>query len=75
MMFECGSPAPHADPVHAVVPVARTDQRQAVRAEAQTVANGANAVLIKTRQLGGTSGQIVVRVVLGIDRTAFEKAD
>src|SRR5204862_4409629 len=33
--------------VHAVVPIARTDQRQAVFAESQTVLDGAHAMLVE----------------------------
>ena len=38
--------AVHTDPIHAVAPVARAHQRQAVHTEAQAVFDRAHAVLI-----------------------------
>ena len=59
--------------VHAIVPVAGADQWQAVRAGRESAFNGANAVLIQARRLLGSTGQIVIRVVVGIDQSAVEK--
>ena len=53
-----------ADQVHAVVPVAGAHQRQAVRAEAQAVSDGAHAVLVQAGRLVGAAGQVVVGLLL-----------
>ncbi len=62
-----------ADAVHAVVPVARAHQRQAVRAESQPVLDRAHAMLVQARGLRGPAGQVVVRVVLRAHRPALEE--
>ena len=62
-----------ADEIHAVVPVTGSDQRQAMRAESETVQNRSYAVLIDIRAFVGLARQVVVRVVLRLDRAAFEK--
>ena len=62
-----------ADEIHAVVPVAGPDQRQSMRAESETMQNRPHAVQIDIRAFVGPARQVVVRVVLRIDRAAFEK--
>ena len=62
-----------ADEIHAVVPVAAADERQSMRAESQAVENRPHAMLVDARPFVGHVRQIVVRVVLGFDRAAFEK--
>src|SRR6266576_5028450 len=61
------------DEIHAVVPIAGSDQRQSMRAESETMQDCPHAVLINTRAFVGAARQIVIRVVLRIDRAAFEK--
>ena len=63
----------HPHQVHAVVPVAGTDQRQAVLAELQSTPDGPHAVLVQAGHVGGPAGQIVVGVVLRVDRAAFQE--
>ena len=50
------APALHADQVHAVVPIARTHQRQAPLAEAQSVSDGTHAMLVQACRLGRSAG-------------------
>ena len=69
------APALDADQVHAVVPVAGAHQRQAVRAEAQPVHDGAHAVLVEAGGSRRAAGQVVVRVVAGVHRAALEEVD
>ena len=69
------TPAFPADQIHAIVPVAGTDERQTAFAKGEPVQNGADTVLIQTGSLVRTFGQIVIRVLLGIDRTSRDKRD
>ncbi len=68
--------APTLDPdqIHAVVPVAGTHQRQAMLAEAQTVQDGAHAMLVETCRFVGLTGQVVIGVVLATDQAALQEA-
>ena len=61
--------------VHAVVPIARTDQGQAVLAEFQTVLDGAHAMFIKRGRFLRAVRQIVIRFLLRHDRPGFEKGN
>ena len=64
------SPRPSgADAVHAVVPVARADQGQAVRADGEAPVERAGAVLEQRAVLGGDRG-LEVRVVAAPSRAA-----
>ena len=68
------APAALADPVHAVVPVAGADQRQAVRAgQSRLLVEAARAVLEERRRLVGRP-RLEERVVLaGRERRALEE--
>ncbi len=65
--------APHPHQIHAVVPVAGTDQRQAMLTEPQAVPDGAHAMLIQAGRLGGAVGQVEVGIVIGVDRATFQE--
>src|ERR1700726_3150970 len=62
-----------ADEIHAVVPVAGSDQRQPMRAASEAMQDCPHAMLIDIRALVGPAWQVIVRVVLRVDRAAFEK--
>ena len=56
-----------ADQVHAIVPVSRSHQRQAVLSKAQAALDGAHAVFDTESRLFATrSRQVVVRILVGI---------
>src|SRR2546430_5163781 len=61
------------DEIHAVVPIAGSDQRQSMRAESQPMQNCSHAVLINIRDFVQSARQVIVRIVLRIDWTAVEK--
>ena len=62
-----------ADAVHAVVPVAGGDQRQAARAEqVQAALQRAHAMLIQALVQHRACRQIVIRLLIGVDRAAFD---
>src|SRR3989337_1157375 len=67
------APAPLADPVHAVVPVARADQRQAVLAAGETLIEPARAVLEERRALFREHGLEVGVVLARPERPALEE--
>ena len=62
-----------ADAVHAIVPVAATDQWEAVWAEPQPVLHGANRVFVQRGRLGGRRGQIIISLLVGVRRAALEE--
>ena len=62
-----------ADPVHAVVPVAGADQRQAVRADGETPVEPTRAVLEQRRTLFREHRLEVGVVLAGAERLAFEE--
>ena len=62
-----------ADHVHAVIPVAGADERQAAFAETQTFHDGAHTVLVKIGRVFRVAGHIVIRVLFGIHRAAVEE--
>ena len=64
-----------ADPVHAVVPIPAAHQRQAVRAEPQPVLDCAHAVVVEGGGGLGAIRQLVVRLLLRLDRAALQEAD
>ena len=64
-----------ADQVHAVVPVAATDQRQAMHATGPGVFQRAQAVSVKRFGLFRTHRQVVITLFLAADRTAFDETD
>ncbi len=61
-----------ADPIHAVVPVAGADQRQAVFTKAHAVPDGAHAMLIQAFRAFGLAGQVVVGLVVRVERVACQ---
>src|SRR5690349_12311741 len=65
-------PAP-PDMIHAVVPVAGTDQRQSMRAEPQTVQDRLHAMHIDGCRFVRSSWQVVVGILLRRDRAALEE--
>src|SRR5207237_3905172 len=67
------APAVGPDEVHAVVPVARAHQRQAMRAEGESPLDGAHTMLVKTRLLWRLLGQIVVRRLPGFERATLKE--
>src|SRR3990167_6560418 len=62
-----------AHQIHAVVPVTGAHERQAVLAPPESSLNGSHTVLVQAGRLARTAGEIIIRVVLGIDRAAFEE--
>jgi hypothetical protein len=62
-----------ADQVHAVVPVARTHERQAVCTEVQCAFDRQRAMPVQARRLRRTAGRVVVGLLLGGQRAAFEE--
>ena len=62
-----------ADEVHAVVPVARSHERQAMDAPAERVPDGAHAVLVEARGLLRDLRRLVDRSLAFADGAAFEK--
>ena len=75
-------PQPHAfaatafaDPVHAIVPVASADQRQAALAQQFGAAlQGQHAVLVERLLQAGMRGQVVIRLLVRIDQAALDEA-
>ena len=63
------------DAVHAVVPVADTDERQAVRAHGAGPAKRAQAVLVDRRRLLRHRGQVVDLVLVRLERTHLDERD
>ena len=55
-----------ADEVHSVVPIAASHQRQPVFAEAQSMVDGPNTMLVQRGGLFGPDGQVVIAVLLGL---------
>jgi hypothetical protein len=66
-------PAVDTHEIHPVVPVAGAHQRQSVRAEAQSVQDRAHAMLVKRRDFRGPRGQVVVRVLAGVQQPTLEE--
>ena len=64
-----------AHQIHAVVPVTGPDERQAVLAESESSVDGADTVLVQAGHFVGPLGQIVVGVVLCVDRAAFQEVN
>lgn len=62
------------DAVHAVVPIAAADQRQAVGAAGHAVLDGAHAVLVEAFLQRRALRQVVVGFFAGIQRAAFDVA-
>ena len=67
--------APDAHQVHAVVPVARPHERQAVRADAQAVLDRPHAVLVCRGGVRRAPRQVVIGVVALVHRAALEERD
>ena len=65
-------PAHH---VHAVVPVAGTDEGKAVFTEPETPSNGPHTMIVETGRLPGPARKIIVGVLLGIDRAPLDEVD
>ena len=64
-----------ANQVHAVVPVSGPDERQAVAAEPQAPRHRAYAVVVETGPVIGHAGQVVVRILVGVERPAFDEVN
>ncbi len=62
-----------ADHVHAVVPIAAADQRQSVCAEAQSMLDRADRMLIERRGLHRDRRQIELRFLAGRHRRTFDE--
>src|SRR5208283_3223370 len=69
------APALRTHAIHTVVPVAGADERKAVATEAEPVQNGAGAMRVQGVGFRGAPGQVVVRVLLRVDRTSVEERD
>src|SRR5207249_4030908 len=54
--------------IHAVIPVAATDQGEAVGAETQSTFDGAHTMVVECGRFFGAIGQIVVGLLLRLDR-------
>ena len=63
------------DAVHAVVPVARSHQRQTVRARLQTTIKRAHAMLVEAARLGRDCGLRVSFILVCFQRRRFEERD
>ena len=63
----------YAHQVHSVVPVSGADQRQTVTTELQPVSDSPDAVLVKAFHLAGAARQVIVGVILGIDRPTLQE--
>ena len=61
--------------VHAVVPITRADEWQAVFAKADASQDGPHTVIIQTGRLFRPSGKIVIRVLIRVYRAALDKVD
>eukprot|EP00825_Cyclidium_porcatum_P015593 TRINITY_DN18937_c0_g2_i1.p2 TRINITY_DN18937_c0_g2~~TRINITY_DN18937_c0_g2_i1.p2 ORF type:complete len:499 (+),score=45.42 TRINITY_DN18937_c0_g2_i1:295-1791(+) len=61
-----------ADQVHAVIPVAPAHERQAVRAKTEAVLDGAHAMLVEGPRFAGAPRQVIVGVLLGLDRPGVQ---
>ena len=64
-----------AHQVHAVVPITRADERQAVLAAAEAPQNGPHTVIVQTCRFFRRAGKIVIRVLVRVDRAALDEAD
>ena len=62
-----------SDQVHAVIPIAGADQRQAVLAKFQAVLDRAHAMLVERGRFLGAIRQIVIRFLFRHDRPGVEK--
>src|SRR5437867_9579116 len=61
--------------VHAVVPVAGTDQRQTVNAKLEAIQDGPNAVLIQCALFSGRAGRTVIGIFFRAYGAAFDEGD
>ena len=61
------------DAIHAVVPVAGADQRQAVRAVAQPMLNRSPRMLVQARRFGRAPGHVVPRLLVRRHRRTVEE--
>ncbi len=59
--------------IHAIVPVTGAHQRQAVFAQPESSLNRSHTMLVQAGRLARPARKIIVRVVLGIERAAFEE--
>src|SRR5512144_2307683 len=64
-----------AHQVHAIVPITRADERQAVLAAAKASQNGSHTVIVQTCRFFRRVGKIVIRVLVGVYRAALDEAD
>ena len=64
-----------AHQVHAVVPVARADERKIVLPHAETLQNGSDTMIVQTGSLFRQAGQVVVGIFLRVDRAAGDEGD
>jgi len=63
------------NPVHPVIPVPRTDERQAMLPEGEAVQDGSDTVFVKACRLIRAPGQIVIRVFIRVYRAALDEVD
>src|SRR5512135_3141069 len=61
--------------VHAVIPITRADERQAVLAESEAIEDGPHTVFVQSRRFVRPAGKIVIRVLISPYRPSFEEAD
>ena len=64
-----------AHKIHAVVPVAGADERQAMLPKSQAPENGPDAMLIQAGRFFRPAGQIIIRVLFRAYRTSFNEMD
>src|SRR6185295_17061596 len=64
-----------ADHVHTVVPVTGADEWEAVLPTSEALQNGSHAVLVDTRRFFRPARQIVIRVLVLIDRASLDERD
>ena len=69
------APALLAHQVHAVVPVAGADERQAVLAESQALRMARTQCSYRLAVSSDAVGKIVIGILVGFDRAAFEEVD
>ena len=64
-----------AHKVHAVVPITRADERQAVLTESEAIKDGPHTVFVKSSSFVRPAGKIVIRVLISIYRAALYEVD
>jgi hypothetical protein len=67
--------APLADQIHAVVPIAASDQGQAMFAKSQTASDRSNAVFIEGRAILRDCGKVIMGFFIVSERSIAEEGD